>query len=40
MKPFRPATKQTLKNYYEVPADVMEYPDRIVEWERKAAGIE
>lgn len=24
MKPFRPSSKQTLKNYYEVPADVIE----------------
>lgn len=36
MKPFQPNSKQTLKNYYEVPADVMEDPDRLVDWARKA----
>jgi DNA transformation protein len=32
MKPFRPNSKQTLKSYYEVPVDVMEDPDRLVDW--------
>lgn len=36
MMPFRPNSKQTLKNYYEVPVDVMEEPDRVVDWARKA----
>ncbi|NIQ02265.1 MAG: competence protein TfoX, partial [Nitrospinaceae bacterium] len=32
MKPFRPSDKQTLKNYYEVPPDILEDADRLVEW--------
>ena len=36
MKPFRPNAKQILKTYYEVPVDVMEDPDRLVDWVRKA----
>src|SRR5258706_10139361 len=32
MKPFRPNTRQTLKNYYEVPADVIEDRDRLADW--------
>ena len=37
MKPFRPSEKQTLKNYYEVPADVLEDAELLVEWARRAA---
>jgi len=36
MNPFRPSEKQTLKTYYEVPADVLEDPDVLVEWAEKA----
>ena len=36
MKPFRPNRSQTLKNYYEVPADVIDEPDRLVEWAQEA----
>ena len=36
MKPFRPSAKQTLKNYYEVPADVIEDPDELVAWAQEA----
>ena len=32
MKPFRPNAKQILKTYYEVPAEVAEDPERLVEW--------
>ncbi len=39
MKPFRPNVKQTLKNYYEVPVDVMEDPDRLVDWAVKVISI-
>ena len=39
MEPFRPNSKQTLKNYYEVPVDVMEDPDRLVDWAVKAVKI-
>ncbi len=36
MKPFRPSAKQTLKNYYEVPAEIIEEHEEIVDWARKA----
>ncbi len=36
MKPFRPNRKQTLKSYYEVPADVLEDRTVLVEWAGKA----
>ena len=32
MRPFKPNEKQTLKNYYEVPADVLEDRERILEF--------
>jgi DNA transformation protein len=37
MKPFRPNPKQTLKNYFEVPADIIESPRRLREWTLRAA---
>lgn len=36
MKPFTPNAKQTLKNYYEVPADVIEDSDEMSVWAKKA----
>ena len=36
MKPFRPNPKQTLKSYYQVPADVIEYADELRQWALKA----
>ena len=36
MKPFRPNRSQTLKNYYEVPADVIEDPDGLSAWAKDA----
>jgi DNA transformation protein len=36
MQPFRPNLKMTLKNYYEVPADILEDPDELVGWARLA----
>jgi DNA transformation protein and related proteins len=36
MKPFRPNARQTLKNYYEVPADILEDRDELAEWARAA----
>lgn len=32
MKPFRPNPKQTLRSYYEVPADVLENSDQLAQW--------
>ena len=37
MKPFKPNAKQTLKSFYEVPADVLEDPERITTWAEQAA---
>jgi DNA transformation protein len=36
MRPFKPSAKQTLKSYYEVPADVIEDPDELVAWAQDA----
>lgn len=36
MRPFRPNAKQTLKNYYEVPPDVIEDPDQLAAWAQRA----
>src|SRR5258706_6994222 len=36
MKPFRPNAKQTLKSYYQVPADVIENADELRVWAVKA----
>ena len=32
MKPFKPNKKQTLKNYYEVPADLLEDSEELSVW--------
>ncbi len=37
MGPFRPNEKQTLKNYYEVPADVLEDSSELSQWAKEAA---
>lgn len=37
MQPFRPNMKQTLKNYYEVPPDIVEDSKALVAWAREAA---
>ena len=36
MKPFKPSAKQTLKNYYEVPAEVVEDADELLLWSEQA----
>jgi len=36
MKPFRPNTQQTLKSYYQVPAEVIEDADELRQWAVKA----
>ncbi len=38
MKPFRPSDKQTLRNYYEVPPDILENEEELISWASKAAG--
>lgn len=32
MKPFRPSAKQTLKSFYEVPIDVLEDTEALIQW--------
>ncbi len=32
MKPFAPSKKQVLKNYFEVPSEVLENPEELREW--------
>ena len=32
MKPFKPTPDQTLKHYYEVPVEIVESPEDLVEW--------
>ena len=39
MKPFRPNAKQMLKTYYEVPAEIIEDRDQLVEWAERGACI-
>lgn len=36
MEPFRPNEHQTLKSYYEVPADILEDPEALVHWATQA----
>ena len=36
MKPFRVSAKQTLKSYYEVPPDILEDAESLVEWAKKS----
>lgn len=39
MKPFTPTSTQTLKNYYEVPVDILETPDDLLVWASHASKI-
>jgi DNA transformation protein len=39
MKPFRPSDKQTLKNYYEIPPDILEDGEELILWAREAVQI-
>ena len=39
MKPFRPNARQTLKTYYEVPAEVLDDASSVAQWAREAASI-
>ena len=36
MRPFQPNSKQTLKNYYEVPPEVVEDDEQLAVWARDA----
>jgi DNA transformation protein len=37
MRHFKPSARQTLKNYYEVPVDIVESAENLVEWAIAAA---
>lgn len=37
--PFKPNARQTLKSYYEVPADVLEHAETLREWADRAASL-
>src|SRR5215468_12135790 len=39
MEPFRPFGEDTAMGYYEVPADVVEDPDQLEPWMRKAIDV-
>ncbi len=39
MRPFQTSSRQTLKNYYEVPADVLEDDERLAEWAQNAVEV-
>jgi len=32
MNPFKPSAKQTLKNYYEVPPEILEDEEQLADW--------
>ncbi len=36
MKAFRPNPKQTLKNYFEVPVEIIDEPERLAAWAKNA----
>ena len=39
MEPFRPTEKQTLKKYYEVPPEVVEDSELLVQWAAESAAV-
>ena len=39
MRPFAPSKKQVLKNYYEVPVEVVEDINKLKEWAEEAANV-
>jgi DNA transformation protein len=39
MQPFQPNSKQTLKNYYEVPVEILEDEEQLAGWARRAVVI-
>ena len=38
MQPFQPNPRQTLKNYFEVPVEILEDEEQLAVWARKAIG--
>lgn len=39
MKPFRPNARQTLKSYYQVPAEILEDVEELILWARAASSV-
>ncbi len=39
MKPFQPSSKQKLKNYFEVPGDIIENSDELLNWAQEAISV-
>ena len=39
MKAFQPSAKQRLKNYFEVPGDVIENSDELLTWAKEAISV-
>jgi DNA transformation protein and related proteins len=39
LEPFKPSAKQTLKNYYEVPTEILEDEEQLAEWAQKATRV-
>jgi DNA transformation protein len=39
MQPFRPSDQQILKNYFEVPPDILENEEELICWAGKAAQV-
>jgi len=39
MKPFQPNSKQTLKNYFEVPVEILEDEEQLADWVRKSVAV-
>ncbi|MET0513931.1 MAG: TfoX/Sxy family protein [Nitrospiraceae bacterium] len=37
MKPFQPSARQTLKTYYEVPVEIVEDREQLIEWATTAS---
>jgi len=37
MTPFQPSAKQILKNYYQVPPDILEDSEALTEWAKQAS---
>jgi len=39
MTPFRPNSKQTLKNYFEVPPHLLDDAEELIQWAQQAAAV-
>lgn len=39
MQPFKPSAKQTLKNYYEVPEEILEDDEELAQWAQLATRV-